>query len=644
MKKTIILSAAVAALALLASCAREDFAPADTAVPSDSGATSGNVQTLTATFAPGEVTRTFFDGTTFKWKEGDAILVRSDKTDGYTVFNNATGESAGSVTFVAATDDNIIYEDEGNSYAVYPSYINDGCPKIEEGILKLCPKTTYTWSEGNVEAPMIAKVVAGQELQFTHMCGLLKVTYKNIPPKARYIKVTAPIDANHYYKISQTMGPGGIFGWEDGSGFTLEKPYFKAYNNGKTTEYSVKIDINAVTAAQRASDEGITAFIPLPVGPTVVSEMNVYPTLKLCLTFADGTEVPGSLRTATNVQIERASIKPMPAISLPKYTVTTILGTGTANNDIAKKTDGALGTAVLGNVRGLCINGNTLYAMDANSTIRIVDISGATPSITATKTISSDTNVPWRGHFYDGKLYFADKNLSRLYEYNVDTDVFTNKKSLWGFPSSGNKSPMDIAFDAEGYPYVPIRDAYKIYKLPTVFTGSTPTVFADFSSSNSDLGSKDIQVTAVEFDANGDLLVLTASNDFAIYRVKKDGSSIKKIAGTGSQASSYAGMVDGNATSSATLTNNMFGLALDNSGNIYVGNRWGIRKITFTGDDYEGGVVTTIIGNESASATTDGVGANAGVSEVCDLEFNSDYSKLYFSQPNQGLIRVITIE
>ena len=166
---------------------------------------------------------------------------------------------------------------------------------------------------------------------------------------------------------------------------------------------------------------------------------------------------------------------------------------------------------------------------------------------------------------------------------------------------------MDIAFDAEGYPYVPIRDAYKIYKLPTVFTGSTPTVFADFSSSNSDLGSKDIQVTAVEFDANGDLLVLTASNGFAIYRVKKDGSSIKKIAGTGSQASSYAGMVDGNATSSATFTNNMFGLALDNSGNIYVGNSWGIRKITFTGDDYE----TTIIGNESASATTDGVGANA---------------------------------
>lgn len=59
MKKITILSAAAAALALLASCAREDYAPAG----SDNAA--GNVQTLTACFAPGE-TRTFFDGSTFK--------------------------------------------------------------------------------------------------------------------------------------------------------------------------------------------------------------------------------------------------------------------------------------------------------------------------------------------------------------------------------------------------------------------------------------------------------------------------------------------------------------------------------------------------------------------------------------------------
>ena len=155
----------VAAAAAFVSCDKESRV----SVPGS----DAKVQTLTACFAPGE-TKTFFDGSTFKWKNGDAILVRSDNAAGYTEFNNTTGDCAGSVTFEAATEDNITYGDE--SYAVYPNYVSDGCPKIEQGILKLCPKTTYTWSEGAVQAPMIAKVVSGQDLQFTHMGGLLKVT------------------------------------------------------------------------------------------------------------------------------------------------------------------------------------------------------------------------------------------------------------------------------------------------------------------------------------------------------------------------------------------------------------------------------------------------------------------------------------
>ena len=142
----------VAAAAAFVSCDKESRV----SVPGS----DAKVQTLTACFAPGE-TKTFFDGSTFKWKNGDAILVRSDNAAGYTEFNNTTGDCAGSVTFEAATEDNITYGDE--SYAVYPNYVSDGCPKIEQGILKLCPKTTYTWSEGAVQAPMIAKVVSGQD-------------------------------------------------------------------------------------------------------------------------------------------------------------------------------------------------------------------------------------------------------------------------------------------------------------------------------------------------------------------------------------------------------------------------------------------------------------------------------------------------
>ena len=640
MKKTLLLSAAVAALSLLASCAREDCSPAG----SDSAA--GSVQTLTATFAPGEVTRTFFDGTTFKWKEGDAILVRSDKTDGYTVFNNATGESAGSVTFVAATDDNIIYEDEGNSYAVYPSYINDGCPKIEERILKLCPKTTYTWSEGNVEAPMIAKVVAGQELQFTHMCGLLKVTYKNIPPKARYIKVTAPIDATHYYKISQTMGPGGIFGWEDGPGFTLEKPYFKAYNNGKTTEYSVKIDINAVTAAQRASDEGIIAFIPLPVGPTVVSEMNVYPTLKLCLTFADGTEVPGSLRTATNVQIERAHIKPMPAIALTKYTVEVVAGTDNTTGD----TNGTGSAARFRQVRGLCwLNNNNLLLSESNGTNNATrnlrqynKTSGAVTTLANLALAANNNNAAWQGEMHNGIFHVINKGLNRIYTWNPSTNAVTDALTI-------GSSPMCIRFYGEDA-YVVSRNDSKVYKLEGGING-TKTTFFDFSTL--DLGSTDGQVNwpvSLCFDADGNAIVTVGCSKggspsaYMIYIINSSGAIVNTIGKGGTVAASAAAIVDG-AKDNATFTANMNGLRLGPDGAVYLAERGAIRRITHSASDYSDAVVTTILGGGSSYTTAVGATAMLDWSNGAqDIIFDPSNNSVFYYTDMRYTLKKVTIE
>ena len=87
----------------------------------------------------------------------------------------------------------------------------------------------------------------------------------------------------------------------------------------------------------------------------------------------------------------------------------------------------------------------------------------------------------------------------------------------------------------------------------------------------------------------------------------------------------------------------MYGIAIDTDGSIFIGNRWCIRKITFGGPDYTEGIVTTIVGN-TTTGIVDGVGGVASTKEVCDLVFNSDHSKLYFSEPNAGVIRVITIE
>lgn len=583
-------------------------------------------QTLVAQFAD-EETKTFFDGTVFKWNADDKILVRSDNAAGYTVFDNSTGESAGAVTFEAETDDTICYGDE--SFALYPNSTSDGCPKIEKTILKIYPKPTYTWSEGAVQAPMIAKVVSGENLEFTHLGGLLKVTYKNVPPKARYIKVTAPIDATHYYKISQTMGPGGFFGWEDGVGFTLDKPYIKAYNNGKTNEYFVRLDINAATPAQRASDDGITAYIPLPVGP---NEGGVYPTLKVSLTFADGTTVPGSDRTATNIPIQRGHIKPMPAIELSKYSLTTLIGSaGKAANSTSHVTGSFAETKFFAPRGMVLISDDDAVIFDQADAVMFVDLKGQTVTKQTYNKISTAA-VPWGGCYHDGVLYIVDKSQGRIYscsDLSSKTITYTNV-------STGNHSPMAMAFNGSDA-YVVIRDAYGLFKYAGGING-TKTKHGDFNSGSL----SKVKPISFTIDGNGDFIVATADNGFRLFKVPKDGGAPVAVAGNGTKATNFAGLVDG-PVSSATFTASTYGLAFDGSGNLYVGDNFAIRKITFGPGGWSDAVITTIITN-GTTTPKDGFGADAALTTVGSMVFNSDYSKLYVTDQSAAKVYVITID
>ena len=567
-------------------------------------------QTLVAQFAD-EETKTFFDGTVFKWNADDKILVRSDNAAGYTVFDNSTGESAGAVTFEAETDDTICYGDE--SFALYPNSTSDGCPKIEETILKIYPKPTYTWSEGAVQAPMIAKVVSGENLEFTHLGGLLKVTYKNVPPKARYIKVTAPIDATHYYKISQTMGPGGFFGWEDGVGFTLDKPYIKAYNNGKTNEYFVRLDINAATPAQRASDDGITAYIPLPVGP---NEGGVYPTLKVSLTFADGTTVPGSDRTATNIPIQRAHIKPMPAIVMPKYTVETIItGLARTPHNLTRLSD------------------DQFVVTAEQYHVYFLDVVNNTATQSAVNASSKYPPYPYGVCCIGNNLWIANKTGATgncIYKYDMTTQ-------LYSIATTGINQAMQIQ-EHDGNVYVLGRgdgsNAGKIH----VFTGNVPgavdaEVFADFSGIAS---SGYAWPLSFAFDTDGSMVVAvsasagTPSECFKLYRVASKGATPVAIFGSGTKASNYAGLVDG-SSSSATFSANMLQMQFDGEGNLYIGDTFAVRKLVRGATGLEDGTIMTL--TESGSVTnTDG------------LAMDSTCSHIYLSNKATKSISKVTIE
>ena len=615
MKKISMLMMAALAVTTL-SCNKELTDTTDE-TPGFSGAPA-----LTARFSE-EDTKTAFVGGTFMWKKNDNMVVRSDNANGYTTYKYTGDDTADEVTFVPNTDDNIVYGQ--NSFALYPAKTSgsgaSAYPKEEDGSLKPVLKDTYTWFEGDVEAPMLARVEAGEPLEFKHLGGCLKVTYKNVPPKATKIVVMAPVvDADLLaagkvsYKICSTMNRTYYWTTEGGGFDPVEVPYVKAYDHSGT--YKIAINIASATAAQRTSDDGITAYIPLPVGPVVSGGQNVYPQLKVWLAFNDNTEVPGSLRTASNVQIERAHIKPMPAIVMPKYTVETIItGLGRTPHNLTRLSD------------------DKFVVTAEQYHVYFLDVVKNTATQSATNSSSKYPQYPYSVCCIGNNLWIANKTGTSgncIYKYDMTTQ-------LYSIVTTGINQAMQIQ-EHNGNVYVLGRgdgsNAGKIH----VFTGNVPgavdaEVFADFSGIAS---SGYAWPLSFAFDTDGSMVVAvsasagTPSECFKLYRVASKGATPVAIFGSGTKASNYAGLVDG-LSSSATFSSNMLQMQFDGEGNLYIGDTFAVRKLVRGATGLEDGTIMTL--TESGSVTnTDG------------LAMDSTCSHIYLSNKSTKSISKVTIE
>lgn len=607
----------MAALAVTTLSCNKELTDTTDETPGFSGAPA-----LTARFSE-EDTKTAFVGGTFMWKKNDNMVVRSDNANGYTTYKYTGDDTADEVTFVPNTDDNIVYGQ--NSFALYPAKTSgsgaSAYPKEEDGSLKPVLKDTYTWFEGDVEAPMLARVEAGEPLEFKHLGGCLKVTYKNVPPKATKIVVMAPVvDADLLaagkvsYKICSTMNR--TYNWTtEGGGFDpVEVPYVKAYDHSGT--YKIAINIASATAAQRTSDDGITAYIPLPVGPVVSGGQNVYPQLKVWLAFNDNTEVPGSLRTASNVQIERAHIKPMPAIVMPKYTVETIItGLARTPHNLTRLSD------------------DQFVVTAEQYHVYFLDVVKNTATQSATNSSSKYPQYPYSVCCIGNNLWIANKigtSGNCIYKYDMTTQ-------LYSIVTTGINQAMQIQ-EHDGNVYVLGRgdgsNAGKIH----VFTGNVPgavdaEVFADFSGIAS---SGYAWPLSFAFDTDGSMVVAvsasagTPSECFKLYRVASKGATPVAIFGSGTKASNYAGLVDG-LSSSATFSSNMLQMQFDGEGNLYIGDTFAVRKLVRGATGLEDGTIMTL--TESGSVTnTDG------------LAMDSTCSHIYLSNKSTKSISKVTIE
>ena len=619
--KTRNLLFAAALLPLVFSCAKENIDNAsDTA-----GIETKSLKTLTA--AAPESTKTAFVDGVFKWKKNDNINVRSDNANGYTLFKYEGDDTDGAATFQIKSenaDDKIV---TGNSsFAVYPGV----GAREQDGSLKVDLKQNYTWFEGNVEAPMLAKVTDdGQALEFKHLGGILKVTYKYLPPKAAKLVVWAPCyeDGKTSYKICSTMNK--TINWRsDAGGFTGETPYVQAYSHG--TKYEITQTITSATAAQRASEEGLTVYVPLPVGP---GDDHTYPEIKVRLAFADGTTVPGSERTAKNIKIERATIKEMKTITLTKYTVEVVAGTDDGSGGTV---DGTGTAAKFNQVRGLCWKDNAnLLLTESNGNKVLRQYNKSTQAVTSAVTLGG--GAPYQGEIHNGVFYYADKGGNKVRSWNLSTNAVTD------VVTSGLNNPMCVRFNGDDA-YVGCRNGSVIYKWTGGFSGTKSTFF---DCSTLDHGTDTNWPIALDFDGDGNMLLTmstakgTSPSGYKVYVISPTGAIITTI-GKGTKSGSFAALTDG-SVSAATFGSNVNGLVYGPDGAIYMLDDYAVRRIVKGESGWADAVVTTILGGGNSYLSS--VGALCQITQTPqDLIFDPENPKVFYFFDWRFTLRKVTID
>lgn len=559
---------------------------------------------LTAVFSEA-VTKTGFDGAVFQWRTGDRIRVALQ--DGSTLdmrYGGANTSGAAVFSQTESPSSSIVFGEAG--YALYPSLAAGNIHQIGS-TLTLTLKDQYYWSDGNVEAPMMAPVLTGQKLAFSHLGGVLKVSLTNIPSAAARLIVCTP-----GYAITENLP---VQGWE--GRFVLEKPFVQAVAGEDGC-----IGLSFTPGSSSAK----VFYVPLPVGP---GNGHVYPKIKAYLVDGSGNLISGTMVEATDIRIERATIKPMHELDYPELKtpgqVTTLFGNGTVTNAVGSKKGGDKADAVLGAVRGLgwIVPDKKAFVLEQAQTVRIWDVE--TGTLSDPYTYGDASHVPWLGVAKDGLVWFAEKAKAKVYTFNPDTKAITQIAAQTGW---SGKSVMDVAFDGEGNGWMAVRDLNTIYK----YSGG------DFTASPSFTVNLGKWPNAMAFDADGNLMVVT--NGCQLIKVNPTTGSFEAVAGI-LNAKAFD---DGTAGSplTAKFSANLADLAIAPNGDIYVADSYKIRRIRKGASGYADAIVTTVAGGSQCAASTpgtDGVGTSATFRQLGGLLLNSTGTVLYITDQGLGQIR-----
>ena len=320
--------------------------------------------------------------------------------------------------------------------------------------------------------------------------------------------------------------------------------------------------------------------------------------------------------------------------------VTTFAGSGSAGN-----TDGNGSFASFNAPFGVAVDGsgNVYVADTSNHTIRKITPSGEVTTFAGTGTIGNVDGNGSAASFYfpfgiavdgSGNVYVTEQGNHKIRKITPNGDVTT----VAGTGSQGNTdgngtsasfdTPAGIAVDDSGNVFVADQNNHKIRKIAP--NGDVTTVAGSGSQGNTDGNGTSANFNfprGIAIGASGNVFVADQGNH--IIRKIAPNADVTTVAGTGSP-----GNMDGNGTSASF--NNPIGVAVDDSGNIYVVDvaNHKIRKIAPNGD------VTTVAGTGSAGST-DGNGLAASFNNPVGIVVDS-FGNLYIADLLNHKIRKIS--
>ena len=317
-------------------------------------------------------------------------------------------------------------------------------------------------------------------------------------------------------------------------------------------------------------------------------------------------------------------------------TVSTYAGSGTQGAD-----DGASTVAQFYRPRGVAVDskGNVFVVDSSNNRIRKIATDGTVSTYAGSTSGLTEGNISVaqfaspNGIAIDhaDNIYVADVANHRIRKITPEGEVSTLAGSTSGFLNGNGSaarfaSPYGVAVDKSGIVYVADTINHRIRKITpngdvTTLAGTGTTGFTNGISTVARFASP----IGVAVNDSGVVYVADTSNNR--IRVINTEGVVSTLAGSAS-----GGNVDGTGT--AAQFNNPSGIAVDSAGTVYVTNTWSNRIRAITPE----GVVTTIAGGTYGFA--DGTGAEALFNDPYGIAVDST-GNLYIGDYDNHRVRLI---